>query len=194
VAGSPALVLVHGVGLDAPGVTVFARYQGRYLQLSPVHAEQEGENQEEGVKEEQGGNKDLQGKRQGKGTESRKGNEGEQQEQAQGREGEQEGEERLATIQLQLPALPAPGLVQFELEQQLLISEPLPLLAQPSLAMANELLALEAAVGPERLRKVCCLGALLLGRVLWVHRWQPGRSTATACCLMCCIGPTRRAE
>jgi hypothetical protein len=136
VAGRPALVLLQGVGLDAPGVKVYARHQGRYLQLNPMRDSEAGR---EEAGEQQGAQQQVLEQADERGEQADEG---------------QQGQERLATLMIQLPALAAPGLVHFELEQQLLISEPVPLLVLPSQAIVQELQALEAAAGQQRLRKV----------------------------------------
>jgi hypothetical protein len=71
-------------------------------------------------------------------------------------EGRSEGE---ATVSL--PALPAAGLVQLELEQRLLVGGALPLLVVPDGAMAAELLGLQGGLEREDMRQVSvCLAGM----------------------------------
>ncbi len=105
VAGQPLQLLLSGFGLDAPGIKLHARHQGRFLPVQLASTEAEGV---------------------GPAT----------------------------AVRIELPAVPSPGLVWIEVEQQHLISRPQPLLVLPDAEMASELLLLEWALGPEVMAQV----------------------------------------
>ncbi len=71
---------------------------------------------------------------------------------------------------VQLPALASPGWVSLELEQALLIGEPLQVLVVPDAEMAGEVERLEAALGI--LLDYCTVCGGLLGQRLWQRARQ----------------------
>jgi hypothetical protein len=116
VAGQPAKVLLSGLGLDAPGIKLHARYQGRFL--------------------------DLQHRQVGEAAQA-SASSGSSSSSSSGGGGSSSRDQVPVWLELELPAVRSPGLVWIEVEQQHLISRPLPLLVLPDAEMAAELLLMQ---------------------------------------------------
>jgi hypothetical protein len=95
-------------------------------------------------------------------------------------------------VRVELPAVPSPGLVWLEAEQQHLISRAAPLLVLPDAEMAAELLLLEWALGPERMAQVrdMSMGWQPPCPLLLVPDWE-AHVLIAACCPHCGLTSAR---
>jgi hypothetical protein len=155
VAGQPVQLLLSGAGLDAPGIKLHARHQGRFLQVSPAPeasapAVVASTSAAAGAGSEAPGAESADERPAG----------------GQAAAGGPEAVGRRMCLPVELQPVPSPGLVWLEVEQDQLMSRAVALLVLPDAEMAAELLLLEWALGPEKVARVSC----------WLRSWPPCRA------------------